>query len=92
MSAFGGKADIQCPLFESYPFWRVRMSAFGGKADVRKLPSGCLLIATSGHSTVIPTAWILRSLVVSLLGEGERAWNAGLPPFLPLTWPFISAS
>jgi len=22
-------------------------------------------------------------VVVSLLGEGERAWNAGLPPFLP---------
>ncbi len=26
------------------------MSAFGGKADVRELPSGCLLIAISGHS------------------------------------------
>ncbi len=25
------------------------MSAFGGKADVRELPSGCLLIARSGH-------------------------------------------
>ncbi len=26
------------------------MSALGGKADVRELPSGCLLIAKSGHS------------------------------------------
>ncbi len=58
------------------------MSAFGGKADVRELPAVCPLIARSGHSTVIPAAWILRSLVVSLLGEGERAWNADLPPFL----------
>ncbi len=28
---------------------RLRMSAFGGKADVHELPSGCLLIAKSGH-------------------------------------------
>ncbi len=27
------------------------MSAFGGKADVRELPSLCLLIAKSGHSS-----------------------------------------
>ncbi len=26
------------------------MSAIGGKADVRELPSGCPLIARSGHS------------------------------------------
>ncbi len=28
------------------------MSAFGGKADVRELPSGCPLIARSGHWSV----------------------------------------
>ena len=28
------------------------MSAFGGKADVRQLPSGCPLIAKSGHLAV----------------------------------------
>jgi len=28
------------------------MSAFGGKADVRELPSVCLLIARSGHSSI----------------------------------------
>ncbi len=58
---------------------RLRMSAFGGKADVRELPAVCPLIANKRHSSTIPTAWILRSLVVSLLGEGERAWNADLP-------------
>ncbi len=31
------------------------MSAFGGKADVRELPSGCLLIAKSGHWAPLPT-------------------------------------
>ncbi len=35
-------------------FSRVRMSAIGGKADVRELPSGCLLIAISGHSALDP--------------------------------------
>ncbi len=29
-----------------------RMSVFGGKADVRELPSGCLLIARSGHGSM----------------------------------------
>jgi len=29
-----------------------------------------------------PTAWILRSLVASLLGEGERAWSADFQQFL----------
>ncbi len=28
------------------------MSAIGGKADVPACPSGCLLIATSGHSSI----------------------------------------
>ncbi len=28
------------------------MSAIGGKADIRELPSGCLLIARSGHSAI----------------------------------------
>ncbi len=30
----------------------LRMSALGGKADVRELPSGCPLIAKSGHSSI----------------------------------------
>jgi hypothetical protein len=41
--------------------------------------------AKKRHSSTIPKAWILRSLVVSLPGEGDRAWNADWPPFLPLT-------
>ena len=48
MSAIGGKADIQCLLFESHPFRRVRMSAIGGKADVREVGAQCPLIARSG--------------------------------------------
>ena len=48
-SAIGWKADIQCPLFESYPFLGVRMSAFGGKADSLAEPSERLLIAKRRH-------------------------------------------
>ncbi len=29
------------------------MSAYGGEADVRELPSGCPLIAKSGHSSIL---------------------------------------
>ncbi len=40
-----------------------RMSAYEGKADVRELPSGCLLIARSGHLVAqfpldCPMLWI----------------------------------
>ena len=45
----------------------------------------------NGNADAISTAWILPSLLVSLLIEGERAWNAGLPPFLLLTWSAIPA-
>ncbi len=64
---------------------QILMSAFGGEADVRGTPPKSPLLANKRHSSTISTAWILRSLVVSLLGEGDRAWNAGLPPFLLLT-------
>ncbi len=47
------------------------MSGFGGGADAPVDLPKSPLIATSGHSTVIPAAWILRSMVVSLLVEGE---------------------
>ncbi len=60
---------VECPL----------LARNGPPATRNRLP----LLAKRRHSTVIPTAWILRSLVVSLLGEGESAWNAGLLPFLP---------
>ncbi len=56
MSAFGVIADIECLLFESYPFLGIRMSAYGGKADVRELPSVCPLIAKSGRTAVPRTA------------------------------------
>ncbi len=50
MSALGGKADIQCLLFESYPFLNLRMPAFGGKADARELPVECPLTAVKRKS------------------------------------------
>jgi hypothetical protein len=45
-------------------------SAINPEADnLSELPKG-RLIARSCHETTMPTAWILRSLVVSLLVEG----------------------
>jgi len=46
-------------------------------------PTECPGLANKRHSSTIPTAWILRSLVVSLPVEGDVTWNAGLPQFLP---------
>ncbi len=34
-----------------------------------------------GHTSAILTAWILPSMVASLLSEGEQAWNAAWPPY-----------
>ncbi len=78
MSAFGGKADTEGPLFESCPFLRVRMSAIGCKADVRELPSGCLLIARSGHSRSFkPTLCFVASMVA--VGAVHRIINGHSP-------------
>ena len=72
MSGVGGVVDVigrKADIGE-------RMSGFGGKADSPGGTPKSPLIAMSGHPSTIPKAWILRSLVVSLLGEGDRAWNA----------------
>ena len=50
MSAFGGRADIECLLFQPWPIGCNPMAAYGGKADVIADPSACLLIAISGNS------------------------------------------
>ena len=88
MSGVGGVADV----IGGKPDIGKRMSGFGGKADVPGTALKSPLLARKRHSTAIPTAWILRPFVVSLLGEGERPWNAGLPPFLPPIWSATAVS
>ena len=71
-----------CPLVCAVGFAPAPgMSAFGGKADARSTTQKSPLIAITGHAGTIPKAWIFRSLVVSLLGQGDRSWNAGLQQF-----------
>jgi len=70
----------------------MRTSAYGSQSGRPCAATSGQLIARSRHADAIPMAWILWSLVVSLLGEGERAWNAGLPPFFLLMWLAIPAS
>ena len=59
---------------------------YGGKADVPGRTLKSPLIAITRHADAHCKAWILPTLHVSVLGEGDRAWNAGLLPFLPPTW------
>jgi len=49
------------------------MSVIGAKADLSATYLERLGVAKPGHSSVILTAWILRSLVVSLPGDRSRA-------------------
>ena len=61
------------------------MSAIGGKADIRELPSGCLLIARSGHSSAPSTAepesdaHLLSSVLRDQLG-GDHGQTCAVAP------------
>ncbi len=65
MSTFGGRADEIGTITDIGQ----RMSPVEGRADVARRWLELPLIARKRHWTAIPMAWILRSLVVSLLGE-----------------------
>jgi len=60
VSAGGGVAPSKTPPSEC-PLWVIsghfattlRMSAFGGKADIIHDLAGCLLLAKSGHSSIV---------------------------------------
>ncbi len=50
------------------------MSAIGGKADVRELPSGCLLIARSGHAVPINQQSAIPSEASCRGVDCEKLW------------------
>ena len=60
--------------------------SYGGIAVATGGEPDSLLLAISGHTDVFSPTWFLPFVAVSLVIEGEWAWNAGLPQFSQPTW------
>ncbi len=70
------------------------MSAIGGKADVRELPSGCPLIAKSGHSGILHLTAKVQAEIASVTVDESRVpkCTSFFWLHLILSWVYIAAA